>query len=191
VVFSSAQVILMGKASDLTTYAYELIYIFLLPWWDWKFNFSGKSCKEIQIAAVFLICCIIYNNIVFSNQAYMKKDLEKTATISLVTRIIDRVETLEGYQPQETQVYIVGELRYSDLNEGRHEIPYLKSRTGLGYSYSATYNLIRYIKDYMNYPMLITSKQSLTDSEEVRDMPIFPAEGSVRMIDGSVVIKVS
>lgn len=146
---------------------------------------------RIQIVAVILIGCIIYNGILLANQAYMKKDLEKTATISLVTRIIDRIEQLDGYSPNDTQVYVVGELRYSDLNRGNMDIPYLESKWGLWYNYSATYNFVRYITDYMNYPMRIAVNQNLADINDVKNMPAFPANGSVKMIDGAAVIKLS
>ena len=126
-----------------------------------------------------------------ANQAYMKKDLEKTATISLVTRIIDRIEQLDGYSPNDTQVYVVGDLRYSDLNRGNMDIPYLESKCGLWYNYSATYNFVRYITDYMNYPMRIAVNSNLADTNDVKNMPAFPANGSVKMIDGAAVIKLS
>ena len=190
-VFSSSKIILAGKASELTSYVYEMVYIFSLLWLGRDGCKAEANTGEIRIAVILLVGCIIYNNILFANQAYMKKDLEKTATISLVTRMIDRVETLEGYSPNDTQVYVVGDLRYSNLNKGKMDVPYLEARTGLWYNYSATYNVVRYITDYMNYPMRISTKPDLANTREVQGMPVFPAIGSVKMIDGAAVIKLS
>lgn len=190
-VFNSAKIILAGKASNLTGFVCELIYIFFLIWL-WQTEYAEKTMAgRIQIVAVILIGCIIYNGVLLANQAYMKKDLEKTATISLVTRIIDRIEQLDGYSPNDTQVYVVGDLRYSDLNRGNMDIPYLESKCGLWYNYSATYNFVRYITDYMNYPMRIAVNSNLADTNDVKNMPAFPANGSVKMIDGAAVIKLS
>lgn len=193
IVFSSSKIILAGSTTELTSYVYELAYIFLLVWWDQRGGTEGerRGIKSTQIVIAVLIGCIVYNNIVFANQAYMKKDLEKTATVSLVTRMIDRIETLEGYRPNETPVYLVGGLTASDLNNGKHDIPYLEEKVGLWFHYSATYNLVLYITDYLNYPMLISANPGLADLPEVQEMPAFPAAGSVKMIDGAAVIKVS
>ena len=117
--------------------------------------------------------------------------MEKTATISLVTRMIDRVETLEGYNPQVTPVYVVGSLQNSLLNQARPDSAYLGAKAGLGFYYSATYNLPYYITGYLNYPMIISEAQDLVTLEEVQNMPTFPAQGSVKMIDGAAVIKLS
>lgn len=192
-VFNSSKIILAGNASDLTGYVYELVYIFFLMWLsqDEHGEKERLQTETIGFVASVLIVCVIYNNVLLANQAYMKKDLEKTATISLVTRIIDHVETLEGYTPNETLVYVVGDLRFSDLNKGNQDVQYLETKTGLWYNYSATYNLVRYITDYMNYPIHISVKQELAASDEVQGMPAFPASGSIKMIDGAAVIKLS
>lgn len=194
-VFSSSRIVLAGNASELASYAYELIYIFLLVWLDWdkteKDTAVNDKTEKVRVAAVILLGCIVYNNVLLANQAYMKKDLEKTATISLVTRMIERVETLEGYSIKDTPVYVVGDLWYSDLNHGKIDVPCLETRAGLWSNYSATYNLVQYVTDYLNYPMNIAIAPELNDRDEVRDMPAFPAAGSVKMIDGAAVIKLS
>lgn len=189
--FNSAKIVLTGEASDLTGFGCELIYIFfLMLLWNYECNDKTNEGKT-RIVVAILIGCVIYNGILLANQVYMKKGLEKTATISLVTRIIDRVEQLEGYSPNDTQVYVVGELWHSDLNKGKMDVPYLESQWGLWSNYAATYNLPRYITEYMNYPIQISAKPELADSDEVRNMPAFPAVGSAKMIDGAAVIKLS
>lgn len=195
-VFSSPTIILGVTASMLTTYTYELIYIFALL--GISKDESGTAIpaedgktQKARIMVLILVGFVIYNNVLFANQAYMKKEHEKVATISLVTRMIERVENLEGYSLGETPVYLVGELRYSSLNRGKMDVPYLESKHGLWYNYSATYNLPRYITDYLNYPMKVSAKPELAEVDEVKDMPIFPAQGSIKIIDGAAVVKLS
>lgn len=191
IAFSIIKIVLPGYTSELTCYASESIFIFFIVWCNWQANSKEGTHKEIQMAAMLLVCCIIYNNLVLANEIYMKKNMEKTATISLVTRMIDRVETLEGYAPQVTPVYVVGSLQNSPLNQTRPDSAYLGAKAGLWSYYSATYNLSYYITGYLNYPMLISEAQDLAALEDVQNMPTFPAQGSVKMIDGAAVIKVS
>lgn len=194
-VFNSPKIIFAESATDLTGYANELIYILLLAWLEWdevEKNVAVKMWTEnVKVVAIILLACILYNNVLLANQAYMKKNLEKTATISLVTRLIERVEALDGYSVNETPVYVVGDLSASAINRGKMDIPYLESKAGLWCNYAATYNVDRYITDYLNYPMKISATLGLRDVEEVQNMPAFPAAGSVKMFNGAVVVKLS
>ena len=51
---------------------------------------------------------LFLGSIVFSNQVYLKKNLEFESTLALTSRIIQRAEETEGYQPGFTPVAIIG-----------------------------------------------------------------------------------
>lgn len=152
--------------------------------------YNHKKCYIVNI----LLCIIIWQNTVFANQIYMKKDLEKTATISLVTRVIDHVEMLPDYMPGETPVVLVGNLSENEyLNRGRDGFRDLLLLPGLGADYSITYNgtAISYISAYLNYPLLWGDASLYEHQPEVQDMPMFPHNVSIKMIDGTAVVKLS
>ena len=122
----------------------------------------------------------------------MKKELDHTATVALASRIIDRIELTEGYLPGETPVAFVGRLdRNAYLNHGRGEFAELDHTVGLWSDYSATYNLGRYLTDYLNYPLVWDTETDFAQYEEVQSMPAFPSVDGIRMIDGTVVVKLS
>ena len=77
------------------------------------------------------------------------------------------------------------------MNCGRDEFIELDKTVGLWSDYSATYNLGRYLTDYMNYPLLWDTETDFSQMEEVKAMPVFPAADSIRMIEGTVVVKLS
>ena len=56
---------------------------------------------------------------------------------------------------------------------------------------SATYNMGRYLTDYLNYPLNWDTVTDFSQHSRVREMPVFPAAGAIQMIDGTVVIKLS
>ena len=72
--------------------------------------------KKIQI---FLLFLLLLNNIIYSNQLYLKKDLEFKSTLSVMTRVIDRIEQTEGYEVGVTPIAIVGDLNSSALSVKR------------------------------------------------------------------------
>ena len=188
--FNSASILLAGSATQLMTFAGELIYVLLIV--SYEPSEEHPVSVPLRSVATVLLCCVLWQHIVYANQVYMKKELDQTATISLATRMIDRVELLEGYIPGETPVAFVGRLdRNTYLNCGRDEFIELDKTVGLWSDYSATYNLGRYLTDYMNYPLLWDTETDFSQMEEVKAMPVFPAADSIRMIEGTVVVKLS
>ena len=59
------------------------------------------------------------------------------------------------------------------------------------HDYAATYNLGRYLTDYLNAPLVWDTEADAASWPEVEAMPAFPAAGSVALVDGTVVVKLS
>lgn len=154
--------------------------------------FPNSPCRRFRAMAVLLSLILLWQNVVFSNQAYMKKELLKAPTLSVVTRIIDRVEETEGYIPGETPVAFVGALTQSPyLAKKQEEFQAFSEIIGMGGAYSPTYNFANYVITYLNYPMNIDGWTDFAAMEEVQAMPAFPLAGSVRYVGNTIVVKLS
>lgn len=188
--FHSASILLAESATQLMTFAGELIYLLLLACYEPS---EKKTVQpRLRAAVLVLLCCVLWQHTVYANQVYMKKELEHTATISLATRVIERIELTEGYVPGETPVAFAGSLDQNTyLNRGREAFRELDKTVGLWSDYSATYNFGRYVTDYLHYPLLWDTETDFSQRDEVQAMPAFPAVDSIRMIDGTVVVKLS
>ncbi len=190
-VFESACIMMPGNSHGLTMFAREFIYItaiLCVPQF-----FPEKPAFKAIVSG--LLCLVFWQHTAAANQVYLKKELEKNNTIALANRIITRIEETEGYVPGLTTVSFVGSL---DKNEhfsrgwpSFKSYNHFDSLTGLWHSYSATYNIDAYIYYYMNYPLYIRPASDFSSSKEVQKMPIYPNKGSVKMIDDSVVVKLS
>ena len=186
--FNSAAILLAGSATQLMTFAGELLYLLPLLCRERE----ERTGAPLRTVTVVLLCCVLWQHVVYANQVYLKKELDKTATVSFSARIIDRIELLEGYVPAETPVAFVGRLDRNDyLNRGRDEFQALDKTVGLWSDYSATYNLGRYLTDYLNYPLVWDTETDFSQVPEVQVMPAFPDAGGIRMVDGTVVVKLS
>lgn len=186
--FNAVWVLMNGGATQLMTFAGELLYLLAL------------ACREPDrgrplphragIAA--LLCLVLWQHVVFANQVYMKKDLEKNAALVLAGQVIGRIEGTEGYVPGETPVAFAGRLDHNGyLNRGREAFRDLEGTVGLWSDTAATYNLGRYLTDYLNYPLRWDTETDFSQRQEVRAMPVFPAAGSAAVVDGTVVVKLS
>ncbi len=130
---------------------------------------------------------ILTSGLVCTNLS-LKKELDHQATLTLASRMIDRVELLEGYVPGETPVAFVGRLDHNTyLNHGRKAFSNIQQTAGLWDDYGATYNMGRYLTDYLNYPLVWDTETDFSHRTEVEDMPVFPAADSIAMVDGTVV----
>ena len=187
--FNAVFLLMNGGATGLMTFAWELWYLLLAlclePW-------GGREAKGLRAAAAVVLVCVLWQHIVFANQCYIKKDLEKNATLVLAARVLERIEGTEGYVPGETPVAFVGRLDQNGfLNRGRDAFSDLTGTVGLWRDYAATYNFGRYLTDYLNYPLAWDTQTDFSQDPEAQAMPAFPQAGSVRMIDGTVVVKLS
>ena len=189
----SVAFVMPGEAHDLTAYARELFYLLPLSLLDMP---PGRTPRRIASAERVTVCVLLslllWHHVVYANQAYMKKELEKTSTLLLAARIVDRIETLPGYVPGETRVAFAGRLDDNEpLDVPLDAFDDFRTQTGLWHAHAATYNFGRYLTKYLQYPVNWDTESGVTRSELAKAMPAFPAEGSVRMIDGVVVVKLS
>lgn len=159
-----------------------------------KNNDRIKIGSGITYVSALLLCIIIFDNCIYSNQVYLKKEMENAATLSVLTRMIGRMEGTEGYIPGETECAIIGILDEGPLSQHRAGFDY--DTGGLWYNYNTSYpeTYPIYLNYYLDYPVNFVSDDKLTaleNSPEVKNMPFFPAEDSVKMVDGVMVIKLS
>ena len=178
---------------DLTRYVFVLVYLLVVLVAEqmlctWK--------RKGQVAGVVLMACvaaICWQYAVQANQIYLKKDLENQFVSSLMTRIMTRVEQREEYVPGETTLLFAGDMNHQ--LSLRRELGDYWVYTGL--NSSTPMHQWSHYEPYLEYLMGIQviyadgqMRWDLVSSQQVKDMPIYPQEGFIQMIDDVLVIKV-
>lgn len=176
---------------DLTIYSLSMFYIIILK--DLELLEKNKIYALFEKITIISMLLIICNNCIYSNELYLKKDLEYDATLSTFTRIVDRIEQVDGYVPGYTEVAIIGSLNNSLINKGREGYP---TGTGVGGSFSVTYysTYIKYFNDVLGYNInLLDAYESdeISDNQIIKEMPSFPNKECTKLIDNVVVVKLS
>ncbi|MBO4883612.1 MAG: glucosyltransferase domain-containing protein [Lachnospiraceae bacterium] len=145
--------------------------------------------KKMLLIALIPVFIIVWHSVVFSNQVYMKIDMEDREALSICTRIADDVCETEGYKPGITPVKVVGAL---EQNEHHGPVIYL-SDVHIHGNYNTPFNYTRSFPFYMNYYLNEDMNFTTQDvSEEITDtMPEYPEEGSIAFVDDVLVIKLS
>lgn len=178
----------------LTLYALYLSYVLVLVLAELYMDAGKPAAHWSRVLSGVLTGILIFDGCLFSNESYLKKNLESSATLSVFTRMVGRMEATPGFVPGQTRVAFVGLLLDGPLSYGSPGFCY--TNTGMGHSFSVSYHdtYETYLNYYLGYPADCVDSKEIIEyehMEEVIQMPIFPAEGSVRMVGDVIVIKLS
>ena len=168
-------------------YPFLFVYIFAISLFDEMITDEKQYLRKVSVILTFAL--IIWTQIIISNQAYYKRNLQEEAAQSLMNRIVMQVEQTDGYIYGETPVAFVGNFENSPYIKDIEDLEDMKiygfgtsslSYEGLDYSY---------IKHVLNVNMNLV-RTDRTDPK-VKAMPEFPKKGSVAFINNILVVKIA
>lgn len=166
----------------------------LLPVLPLLFIHKYYDLSKTKAIVVIMILITLLNNIQFSNACYSKKDLEDKATLSYLTRVIDRIELDDKYEAGISKVIFVG-----DTKKMLDKIPGFENLyrvNGQEYPISTTgrKKFIAYFDYILINPIIIADEEpwdAMQTNTEALRLSIFPAEKCSAIIDGYYVIRLS
>lgn len=192
-----------GGYHDLMLYSYCLVNVYAVAVTEQALSLlwpDGPGAAKLSIrrgaamALPLLLMLIFFDKTVFANQLYLKKELEIDSTLSVMTRVLDRLEQTEGYAVGETPVAFVGSLDASQINQDKPAFAYMKRFNGSEENYAITFGDTSwmYLRDVLGYPIVqAEDAERIARQEAVAAMPCFPERGSVALVDGVAVVKLS
>lgn len=191
--------ITLGSAShELMTYAYWLIYLLplllaaRLPRWLPREKVRRPIAWARGLCAL-LTALLVYAGVQTANVFYLKKDLEQKAYLSVMTRVVYRMEQTEGYQPGQTPVVIVG--LPQQLNESIPGFDAYRNPNGMYMTdvlnYGDSGHWAAYFKYVLLNPAKITDGSSMYADPRVQALPCYPDKGCTAILDGTLYVKLS
>lgn len=187
-------IISKGMVHTLMIYGFCIVYIFALKTAECSCleTIETHSLRKSSIPWLTILTFLFivsWSNIVYSNQVYLKKDLQENAIHSLMTRIVYEIESTDGYEAGITPVAISGTFEnsaaLSDMEAFKDILPYGMGNTSLTYM-GTDY---AYLNHILNVNMNLTRINN--EHETVQQMPVYPADGSVAYVGDILVIKIS
>lgn len=194
-------------------FSYILYYIFLLEMFKLSDRLTTNKFFDLQKIVKFVslgMLFVIASNIQLANTAYAKKDLQQQAVLSVMTRVVDKIESMPGYVTGETKVIFIGYITnnnywYPSLtNDDNAGVNLVANIAGM--SDFTIWNYLHYIRYVLNnnmncYTYSFNSKTyGLSDLENdfsreqiemINEMPSFPNGDYVQKINNIVVVKLS
>lgn len=132
--------------------------------------FSG--CAAISLA---LIAALVWGNIQTANALYLKKDLERQATLSRMTELCLRLDQTEGYVPGETPVVFIGLPSFAYARSARQRIA---DHRRVGEKHGGRRVLRRVFFVHSADPDPHRSESELPEGAQPDAMAAVPAEGA-------------
>lgn len=190
-----SRVLMRDFSHDVMHYSIFMIYLLPLLFIDseiYRKDFSQLKNKSYRIAVLLIVVFVMFGNFRFANTAYLIKDFEQDANMSLFTRINYDMNNTEGYIDGETPVAFVGR----PLNQIRRNRDFTLRITGMSRSFVPYYSYSERYKAYFNYILMMDTIfvsedeiDRLSEDERIINMPVYPSKDSIQMIDGILIVK--
>ena len=166
------------------------IYVLLLLYVEhgkWE-KAVGKVLKAV---GVLVLAFLVYYNTINANIAYNSMNLSYEKSYAVCSNILDRIENLEEY-PEISKVAMIG--RYHANSGGIDSM----APTIMGVNQDTflwgDYHYVSMWNYCFGRSFALTSgaeKEEITATEEYQNMPVYPAKDSVKVINGTIVVKLS
>ncbi|MBM7577797.1 glucosyltransferase domain-containing protein [Jeotgalibacillus terrae] len=142
--------------------------------------------------SVLLISVIIFNYAVIANISYFNMDLRYEKSYATMNRVLDRMEQTENYEDV-SQLAVIGvpDIRSRmgiRIWDTIPEITGAMSDSFIGYPVHVQYMLGTYFGENF-YLLRHDALDAYTELPEVKNMPVWPEEGSITVIDETMIIK--
>ncbi len=154
----------------------------------------SKFTKTLSSIVCILLCISIFSNIIYANQLYVYKDLHFKGTLSLVTRVVDRIEKIDEFDPAKHQVLFIGETMLNKNYEYAKLLNAYDPKGNIEPNGTTTYNMKNYLEFVLglNYNFLEPKQANkMKLQEEIIQMPMYPHKDSIKIIDDVLVVKIS
>ena len=197
-----------GDEHDLMRYGMVMIYVYVLT----VICNAKSDIEKIKVNNIVIICLsiVIWSNIVFSNQLYLKKSLQEEATNKKIGRLVEMIEKSAELANLERpyKVIIVGNPSdndyFNDIKDtemlggtGIYDSPITYGRTvGFYMNYMLGVNMEVYLLDKDDKFYLVGDDESNWNpspisNQELEETPVFPSEDSIVYLKSYIVVKMS
>ena len=147
-----------------------------------------KSFTVLRKALVLAIALVLLGNLRLDNACYLKATMMQTADIGYFNQLITQIKSCEGYTGNEPVCYINADEMISIRGTGDRldeimMVPYERTTC------VAAGNWKRFMSIWCGYQPEELDPSFFDGYEEVEEMPHYPANGSIKRLEGAIVVK--
>lgn len=179
--------------TPIMKYAFVLVYLAALLMLG-KCDGCIPRPKAAGIAGAVCVCALLVCFLQTNNLLYTASAQAHRATQSYLTRMMTRVEDCDGYTPG-MEVVIIGTIPDAQMHSAIESYAQV-SHYSVPIHQVAPLNkhLYYYLNDWLSIPIEEPSQETMAavaGSDAFAAMPLYPQQGSVKVLDGRLVVKLS
>lgn len=144
-----------------------------------------KGIYGIVVVFVFIIGALYIR---YDNFCYLQTELRQEKAISYYTTLVARIQSVEDYDKNYPIAFINAEQKFNEADEIDSRFDMIVTNP-----YNAemvnSYNWDDFMKLWVGFDPSFAKSEDFEDNEIVRDMPSYPDDGSIQVIDSVVVVK--
>ncbi len=126
----------------------------------------------------------------YANTVYLSMNMTYQQTASYYTTLVTRIKSVPGYR-EDMKVAYLGNVQDKTIYEGKKLFDEITLTLGSG-ELIGNYSWAAFVKKYLGFhPKTVKDTSKLSNMDEVKRMPAYPADGSIQVIDDVVVVKFS
>lgn len=177
--------IVSAQRHTLMLYSFVAVYILACVSCESLMREKHHAVRDILCAAMALIVCC---NVLYANRLYLKMKLEYENAYSFYSTLTSRIKETPGYG-EDTMVFITG-----DAHELLHESDEIDTSdlVGIMEGLINVYSRSDFLTYYAGFapPTFDWAKWDASGAiAEVDSMPIYPYDGSVKLVDDFIIVK--
>ena len=149
----------------------------------------GRTLRDICLAILGLTVLMYCR---FNNICYLRMEMMQSQAIRYFSTLVTRIQSTEGYNTwlPVSYIYFPHPGTYDNSIEEIPEFEYIKIHPYFGIRQTVGDNVWKqYLKYWCGYSAHEMDQSYFIDRPEVRAMPHYPDEGSIQVIDDTVVVK--
>ena len=154
---------------------------------------TGRSCKPVSVIYAVPVCLLLLMNLAYcryDNVCYLKAEFLQQQAIGYFTTLAARMQSVQGYRDGMPVLYLNPQsksaetLVYDPEFDEIHIIPY-GDRTVIN-----SYTWPDFMRRWCGYgPVYIAEPEGFQERQDIKEMPHYPNDGSIRIIDDVLVVK--
>lgn len=190
--------IMAPKAYVYTLVIYPAVFflVFFAVWVDRYAEVMGKYSlftSSMQWIAVILSGIILVVYIWYANGCYMCMEYTKYHDMAYFETMVTQIKSVDGYKDG-MQVVFIGDEIEDESNQMGGLIDKVFAMEGKSETHINSYSRLHLITKYLGYAPEFGGYEEIQKwmaSEEVQEMNCYPDDGSIRIIDDTIIVKLS
>lgn len=183
---------LLSELSPNLCYSFAMVYVFAVTILDRAERPKlGGPVRKVACCAFALVVLV---NAQICNLVYTSSATAHRATEAFATNLVARVEQTPGYR-SDLEVVIIGAFPRSIYHSTSPMFAPVEHYSCLSDTVlQLNKHVYSYLNDWLNVPWKEPQEDvmiAISDSEEFQAMPLYPDDGSVKIEDGRVIVKLA